>query len=73
MVAEGPIQPPPSQSRSPGYPRGVGGLKMASARWVFGLDQAGLRLPSVCSCVEIGVKLVGSQVLPSCWESALIR
>lgn len=48
-------------------------MKMASARWVFGLDRAALRLPSVCSCVEIGVELVGSQVLPSCWESALFR
>lgn len=58
-------------------------LSMAHFRW--GLAQTrpvggcplhisaqGVLRAVVCSCFKIGLGLLGSQVLPSCWESALI-
>ena len=83
MGAERPSWPSSSQPRSPGHLRGVGGLGMASLRWGWGPDQPSLGLPFAHGCSEhaqgislqlcqSGVGLLGFQVLPSYWESALI-
>ena len=83
MGAEHPSWPPSPQPRSPGYLTGVGGLGMASLRWDLGPELASLGLFFACGCsghaqgislwlCHIGLGLLGSQVLPNYWESALV-
>lgn len=61
-------------------PLRMGRLGVASLRQCFGPDGAGLELSSAQGCSgqqptaakNISTGAAGSQVLPSCWESALI-